>query len=69
MGDELYGGKKFSGSVLEILRKKINRPLLHAYQITFIHPKSGKEMTFTAPLPEDFKTVLGFLRKELWRKK
>ena len=69
VGDELYGGKKFSGSVLEMLRKKINRPLLHAYQITFLHPKSGKEMTFTAPLPEDFKTVLGFLRKELWRKK
>lgn len=36
--------------------------LLHAYKLTFIHPSSGKEMSFTAPLPEHFEKVLSTLK-------
>lgn len=36
--------------------------LLHAYKLTFIHPSSGKEMSFTAPLPERFEKVLSTLK-------
>ena len=36
--------------------------LLHAYKLTFIHPNSGKEMSFTAPLPEHFEKVLSSLK-------
>lgn len=36
--------------------------LLHAYKLTFIHPTSGKEMSFTAPLPEHFEKVLSSLK-------
>ncbi|MCR5091635.1 MAG: RluA family pseudouridine synthase [Bacilli bacterium] len=36
--------------------------LLHAYKLTFIHPSSGKEMSFTAPLPEHFERVLSTLK-------
>lgn len=36
--------------------------LLHAYKLTFIHPSSGKEMSFTAPLPEHFEKVLSSLK-------
>jgi len=49
-GDPLYGKKKsllFSEG-----------QLLHAYQITFFHPRTKKEMTFKVELPEDFKKVL-----------
>lgn len=35
------------------------RLMLHAYSITFIHPFSGKAMTFTAQPPAIFKTVIG----------
>jgi 23S rRNA pseudouridine1911/1915/1917 synthase len=36
--------------------------LLHAYKLTFIHPSSGKEMSFTAPLPEHFEKVISTLK-------
>ena len=36
----------------------ITRPALHAYQITFIHPINKKELSFTAPYPEDFENLL-----------
>jgi 23S rRNA pseudouridine1911/1915/1917 synthase len=29
------------------------RQLLHAQQLGFLHPVSGRPMVFTAPLPED----------------
>lgn len=37
------------------------RYLLHAYRITFVHPKTGKEVEITAPLPEDFLQALELL--------
>ena len=54
-GDPLYGKKK------NILFQ--NGQLLHAYRITFIHPRTQKEMMFEVPLPDDFKAVLERLRK------
>lgn len=54
-GDPLYGKKK------NFLFQ--NGQLLHAYRITFIHPRTQKEMTFEVPLPDDFKAVLERLRK------
>jgi 23S rRNA-/tRNA-specific pseudouridylate synthase len=35
------------------------RLALHAYSISFIHPKSGKEMTFTVPAPREFFSAVG----------
>ncbi|HLD30109.1 MAG TPA: RluA family pseudouridine synthase, partial [bacterium] len=34
------------------------RQMLHARQISFIHPDTLEEVTFEAPLPEDFKKAL-----------
>ena len=28
--------------------------MLHAYSLEFSHPRTGKKMTFQAPLPGDF---------------
>lgn len=53
-GDPLYGKKK------SLLFKE--GQLLHAYQITFIHPRTNKEMTFKVDLPNDFKEVLNRLK-------
>lgn len=36
--------------------------LLHAYKLTFIHPTSGKEVSFSAEIPADFKQILEDLR-------
>jgi 23S rRNA pseudouridine1911/1915/1917 synthase len=58
LGDEIYGSKS--------VNKKygIERQLLHAYQLSFIHPITKESVTITAPLPEDFKQVLKKLNYE-----
>ena len=49
-GDELYGRHTgFPG---------VTRQLLHAWKLALPHPETGNLMEFTAPVPEDFKTVL-----------
>lgn len=53
IGDEIYG----KGN-----RKLINDgQLLHAFEISFIHPTTKKLMTFTAPMPERFKNIIDHL--------
>lgn len=42
IGDHLYGSHPKSG--------KMERILLHAYNLYFTHPSSGKRVTFTAPI-------------------
>lgn len=36
--------------------------MLHAYRLTFIHPTTKKEMTFTCPIDDEFKKVLEIAR-------
>ena len=53
LGDEVYGSAA--------PKLGLNGQALHGYRLTFVHPRSGEVMTFTAPLPEDFKTALNRL--------
>ncbi|WP_044302974.1 RluA family pseudouridine synthase [Rhodopirellula sallentina] len=39
----------------------LDRQALHAYQLTLVNPQTQKEMTFTAPLPEDMGRVINLL--------
>ena len=50
VGDPVYGYRKQS--------IKCNGQILHAYQITFVHPRTKQEMTFTCPPDEEFNRVL-----------
>jgi 23S rRNA pseudouridine1911/1915/1917 synthase len=54
VGDPVYGYRK-----QEI---KANGQILHAYKITFIHPRTKKEMSFTCPPDEEFNRVLEIAR-------
>lgn len=38
------------------------RPLLHAAELGFVHPRTGEEARFEAPLPADFLSALRSLR-------
>lgn len=49
VGDELYGGKIISN---------LNRHLLHAYKINFVHPITKENMSITSKLPEIFNEIL-----------
>jgi 23S rRNA pseudouridine1911/1915/1917 synthase len=41
----------------------LSRQALHAFSLGFIHPVTGKQMYFEAPLPEDFSSLLEKIRK------
>lgn len=54
LGDKTYGLKKEEFA--------LEGQLLHAGEIAFIHPLSGEEVSFTAPLPDDFNKTLEKIR-------
>lgn len=39
--------------------RRIGRQALHSHAVTFPHPLTGEPVRFTAPLPEDMRTMLG----------
>lgn len=49
-GDPVYGGKKYLAS--------LNGQCLHAFFISFVHPRTGGTLTLSAPLPEYFSVFL-----------
>ncbi len=56
-GDPVYGPKP--------ARLHKGGQLLHAGQLSFIHPSTGQRVKFDAPLPEYFETALQKLRKQI----
>jgi 23S rRNA pseudouridine1911/1915/1917 synthase len=61
VGDETYGARQ-NVRVRELTNYAAPRVMLHAKNLSFTHPRTKKEMSFEAPLPEDFLTALKFLR-------
>ena len=55
-GDPVYGYKK--------QKLKADGQLLHAWQLVLVHPTTGQEMRFNAPLPTAFKEILIKLCKQ-----
>ncbi len=53
VGDPVYGIKK--------QKFNLNGQLLHAWRLRLVHPTTGEELTFEAPLPEYFTAVLNKL--------
>ena len=56
VGDKVYGPKKCPFN--------LNGQLLHAYKLSFVHPNSGEEVSFSCELPSYFKEVLQSLITE-----
>ncbi|MDE6105419.1 MAG: RluA family pseudouridine synthase, partial [Clostridia bacterium] len=55
VGDTVYGIKK--------QKFKLEGQLLHAFRLALVHPTTGREMTFEAPLPDYFTDVLSKLKE------
>lgn len=55
VGDKTYGDKT--------KKWNLNGQLLFAQAITFVHPRTGQQMSFSVPLPDYFQNVLQDLRK------
>ncbi|MFQ5629480.1 MAG: RluA family pseudouridine synthase, partial [bacterium] len=73
VGDPVYGGRRQAitslgqgdtARAVDYLRI-MKRQALHAYQLAFVHPELKKELTFQAPLPEDFVQLLDEAKSEL----
>lgn len=70
--DERYGGDKIlrgerSGAYQKFIRDCMEvcpRQALHARTLGFVHPVTGQEMFFTAPVPPDMMKLL-----EMWRER
>lgn len=56
VGDLTYGYKK--------QRFQLKGQLLHAFRLTLVHPRTGEEMVFTAPLPDYFEHVLSIVERD-----
>lgn len=61
VGDKLYGYKRRGQSTGSINKTPVDsfpRQALHAEKLAFDHPKTGKRMTFCAPVPDDMTKLL-----------
>lgn len=72
VGDEEYKGikrkipfqlNKLKEMEFKKLMDECNGQLLHAFELSFVHPISGKQLTFNAPIPENFKNMIEFVEK------
>ena len=57
LGDTVYGHKK-----PELGQ---STQCLHARELTFLHPRTGEEMTLSCPLPEEFENALKKLQRTM----
>jgi 23S rRNA pseudouridine1911/1915/1917 synthase len=62
VGDVTYGARQ-NKKLVELTGYEPPRVMLHARELSFIHPRTEKEMSFEAPLPEDFRVALKSLRR------
>ena len=64
--DERYGGNEIlKGTHFSKYKQFVNncfetcpRQALHAMTLGFVHPRTGEEMLFTSPLPEDMTNLI-----------
>ena len=69
VGDPLYGTsrqhrlKSLDDEIRSSL-KFFKRQALHAHRLGFVHPRSGIEMEFKSPLPEDYRELINLLKGE-----
>jgi 23S rRNA pseudouridine1911/1915/1917 synthase len=52
IGDTVYGRARKAE-----LPAAADRQMLHAHQLAFEHPRTGQPLSFTAPVPEDFRNL------------
>ena len=67
IGDPVYGGRrrlgvKAVGEAAVAAAGSFPRQALHAATLGFIHPVTGEELRFEAPLPDDFAQLIAVLR-------
>jgi 23S rRNA pseudouridine1911/1915/1917 synthase len=62
-GHTLIGEQRYVYGPDELRMLDFPRQALHAFRLSFVHPISGRDMAFEAPLPRDMEGLLQALRK------
>ncbi len=71
-GNNILGDKKYKKKFkkiknidldLKMMILNLDRQFLHAKNLGFVHPKSGRELVFTSILPQELEKILKSLRK------
>ena len=60
-GDLTYGNRQ-NQKLEDLTGYKAERQMLHAFHLSFVHPRTGKKVSFEAPDPKDFLEALVCLR-------
>ena len=67
VGDPVYGGRvrfpKKADEKLKTALVNFTRQALHSKKLTLMHPVSGEQMSWKAPLPDDMQRLLDVLKK------
>ena len=62
VGDPVYGGRlklpRAANDQLVAALKSFKRQALHAETLTIMHPESDEQMSWTAPVPDDYQKLL-----------
>ena len=61
VGDPVYGNRQ-NLRLAELTGYRAPRHMLHAFQLAFSHPRTGRRLSFEAPAPADFLDALAALR-------
>ena len=65
VGDRVYGGRRqLRAGLTEQQRQAIGRfprQALHAYELGFVHPITGENISVTTPIPEDMQQLIAVL--------
>jgi 23S rRNA pseudouridine1911/1915/1917 synthase len=69
IGDPLYGGglklPKGASAALANTLRGFRRQALHAEKLSFVHPATGEDLSFSAERPEDQRLLIEALRADL----
>lgn len=68
VGDQVYGGRlRLPKGVSDETKAAVAaypRQALHAFELGIVHPVSGEEMSWQAPMPDDFQQLIEVMRQE-----
>ncbi len=64
IGDAVYGGRRGRQSAASS-GSRAGRQMLHAWRLGFRHPRTDAWLEFTAPIPDDLRTLAGLAPDEL----
>ena len=62
LGHPIVGDKSYGGKAARAFEIDVDRQMLHAERLGFIHPARGERMVFSAPPPPDMRALLETLR-------